>query len=472
MQIRRETIVGIIIPVCFAIILVLLGYQVKTMPDWVFYIGYTVCGLTIIGASLSLTPIWDTLFKKKTLTIAPTPNLPANEYKNILGIMQDEPSNHPPIIFNIISTILSSVILAFGLMGVYVWIIGRMQGQPFSSLIIWSIIFVAFPIYNILDTYIGERKYYRLGKSAVAKHKTIILRGHIDEIFNTCLKVINARIEKKRNSRIWKMDRPNLIKALIGGLVITVETKHVENNKVAVYIQSDSPWVTTKIDFGNNQRNIDRFEHFIQSELSTTEYDNDKSKFQKSEGTINASEIIIKPRAGKAYLNQTYDHLMWASIGVGNTNPIFTLFDVEIRIINAMKVLPAKKDMLGTISLLDLSPWNPIHILWPERKLKANISPQSEWQALVAFSDDSNGPPAILNTSASTIQSLLGGHKIGIEISSTNCTVWKGEFYIECRPNISGIEPSFEFKEWDKWLKEKDISHTNIFFWSDDNART
>jgi hypothetical protein len=193
---------------------------------------------------------------------------PVGSYNNIQMIRGYMPSNRPPVLLKVIMTACCLIILAFGLLTIYLWIAGEIVGQITLAWIYFFVVFIVLPILGLLDIYICEKKYYELGKSARAKGKTIILHGDINEVFNKCLKVIDTRIGMRTDSRIIIMDRPKLIKAIFGDSILTVKARYIQNNKVRIDFLSDSQWVTTKIDFGVNQRNVDKFDRLIRSEMN------------------------------------------------------------------------------------------------------------------------------------------------------------------------------------------------------------
>jgi len=249
------------------------------MKPWIAYIGIGFCVLVAIWAIFAPASIFDkwkngwSMFLKrgfirhgKTVTaMARTSDV--ENYKEVLSIQRQEPSNRPSVLSQIISTICSFIIITYGLILLNFWRIGKLTMQINLYWFLFLVFFIAFPIFIILDTYVWERKYYKLGKSAVEKHETITLYGDIDKIFYRCLKVIRERIKLRKNSRILKMEKPKFIKALIGGSIITIETRQVEKDVTEIYCQSDSQWLTAKFDWGTNQRNVDKFECLILTEV-------------------------------------------------------------------------------------------------------------------------------------------------------------------------------------------------------------
>ncbi len=247
------------------------------MPESIRVTIQIVGGVAIVGLILWWAePYWKRLFTKttvgrasktqvKTTQISPHV-IPMVSYKKVLSILGQEPSNKPSVLMNTISTICSLIIFTYGLLMLNLWHTGKLIMQ--TSWFLFIAFFIVFPIIILLDTWVWEKKYYKLNKSHVEKHKTFTLRGDLDGIFNGCLKVLKERIRLRGNSRILKMEGPKYIKALIGGFVITVETRWVKKGIVEIYFQSDSQWLTTKFDNGTNQKNVEIFEDLILAEMT------------------------------------------------------------------------------------------------------------------------------------------------------------------------------------------------------------
>ena len=259
MQIRRENIVAIAIPTAVAIIFWLLPYEVITMPMWVVHVAEAICGITIIVSILALTPIWDKLFKKKPIGMLP-PIAYDGDYDNVYKIIQLEPSKKPPLFIDVLLTICGVIILAYGIWIMYVWGMGRMLSQfGLTNLLLFYLLFIAFPLWFLADTLIIQRKQYKLGRSIVAtKPKSITIRGGIDDIFNRALQAINAM-----QGSIIIMDRRKLVKAQLKGSMMTVTTTNIGHGYARVNFVCDSQWITTKIDFGKTKRYANSFEQLL-----------------------------------------------------------------------------------------------------------------------------------------------------------------------------------------------------------------
>jgi hypothetical protein len=102
------------------------------------------------------------------------------------------------------------------------------------------------------------------------------------------------------------------------------------------------------------------------------------------------------------------------------------------------------------------------------------IPPSATRTALIAYSDDSNGPPGIFNSPVSPKPLLIGGgQKIRIEVTASNSATWSGEFYIECHGNYlhaktedlpQYTEPStIEFIGWDEWQSDKVVTQMSLY---------
>lgn len=193
--------------------------------------------------------------------------------------------------------------------------------------------------------------------------------------------------------------------------------------------------------------------------------------FQRDEARVRLREleeeriprITASPFAGRRQWDWQHEHLMWAELQVANTSPSLTLNDVEVRVVSRVHVLE-KQDAQGNYMLYDPQDWNSVNVYWSERnappdQLRLTIPPNTTRIALIAFSDDSNGPPAVFNAPIHKRPLLFsGGAKIEVEVSSTNSTPWRGAFYIECHPNyLGGARATFEFIEWETWLTNHTI---------------
>ncbi|MBL7208853.1 MAG: hypothetical protein ISS52_02020 [Dehalococcoidia bacterium] len=250
-----------------AIVFFVSSIVVGTWPWARNYLQLIAIAFFVIIILVVAWPWIGTGFQRRTRTVSVGADISTGNYENIEWIQGPEPNNRPPVLFNRILTACSLILLTFGLLSVYLWITGRIVGQTSLSWMFFFVVFIVFPILALLDIYIWEKKCYKSGRSARAKDNTIILRGDINEVFNRCLKVIDARVRMRTNSRIIMMDRPKRIKALIGGFVISVTTRRMRDNKVRIYFLSDCQWVTTKIDFRMNQRNVDRFDRLLRLEM-------------------------------------------------------------------------------------------------------------------------------------------------------------------------------------------------------------
>jgi uncharacterized membrane protein len=179
---------------------------------------------------------------------------PAKRIDNILKIVQKEPSRRPPVILTGLGTICSLFILGFGILGIYLMIIGKITLRIDMSLILFISLFIILPIWFLVDNLFIQRRYNKLGRSMVAKEAEIILDCDAITAFNYCSKVLDTM-----RVTIIKKNRPNLLKANLGKSVITVDILGRKGPKARIHILSDSQWLTVKFDAGANQRNIDNF---------------------------------------------------------------------------------------------------------------------------------------------------------------------------------------------------------------------
>lgn len=179
---------------------------------------------------------------------------PTASASRILEIAQRETSRRPPVILSIILVTCSLLMLAFGGFGIYFWIVGRMVFRIDGGTILFLILFVFAPIAVLVDTFVFERKSYRLGRSWVFRDTRAVLDGDIDIVFDRCLRALSAM-----KAVVIRMKRPTLVKARLGKSVITVKLRQRSGSKVGIHVMSDSQWLTVRLDGGANQRNIDTF---------------------------------------------------------------------------------------------------------------------------------------------------------------------------------------------------------------------
>jgi hypothetical protein len=183
--------------------------------------------------------------------------------------------------------------------------------------------------------------------------------------------------------------------------------------------------------------------------------------------------IEVKPNSGHRSDKWEHEHLMWAELTVTNLSSSLLIKDVEVRIIDFLN-LQEKQDRKNEYVLFRLHKWNPILTYWSERnappsQLNLDIPANAKRISLIAYSDNSNGPPAIFNTPTSAKPLLFtGGHKIDIEVSSSNSVIWNGEFYIECHPKYVTKEfpyytnATIEFETWEEWLNKHEIINLSV----------
>lgn len=179
---------------------------------------------------------------------------PATGRGSILRIEQREPSNRPPAVLSIVLITCTLFMLTLGVWVIYLWVVGKVAVRIDISTIFFFVLFLAFPIWVLVDNFVIQRRFYRLGRSMVAKEAEVVFEGNANIAFDACRRALDAM-----KVPIIKMNKPNLLKARLGKSVITVEIRHRKGSKVRVHILSDSQWLTVKFDVGANQRNIDTF---------------------------------------------------------------------------------------------------------------------------------------------------------------------------------------------------------------------
>ena len=173
---------------------------------------------------------------------------------SVLKIEQRELSNRPPFILSLVLLIGAALLFALGVLAIYLWVAGRVEFRVRYENILFLMLFIGFPLYIFVDQFIIQPKYYRLGKSFVAKEARLVIANNADAVFDACCQVLNSM-----NATINIVNRPTLLKAKVKDSVMTIKIRRIKGSKVGVYVLSDSRWLTVKFDAGANKRNIDIF---------------------------------------------------------------------------------------------------------------------------------------------------------------------------------------------------------------------
>jgi hypothetical protein len=175
--------------------------------------------------------------------------------------------------------------------------------------------------------------------------------------------------------------------------------------------------------------------------------------------------LRLEPRTGKNRHGVGPNHLMWAELEVENLVER-TLQDVEVRI----ETIDQRIDMVTNgeerNDWIHEDEWSPASLIWSIRNAAANtfrmtLPAKSKRTLSVAYSDDSDGPPASFDTVNRT--TIMHGfpQRITLSFSSPDFTTFREDFYIECRGNEVGSVADalrhwysashFEFKTWDDY---------------------
>ena len=266
MQLRAEhivTIVAIIAPIVFTGMIYFMPYMGIMIPKVVANIGFGVCFIIFSGAMLALTPVGKKLFRIHN--DAPIPSVLVSNYSSIIpdNTSQISPRNRPPLFFDVLLLISMTIIFTFGISMMYMWISGKLTAMiGFGQMFLFTFSIVA-PILAFVDVFYWQRRQYKLGRSSVYKDKIIKIDGDKNKVFDTCFEILDT-VPK---STILESVKPKSVRALIGEYIITVIIKSIRNKKVEIHIESDSVWMTTRIDWGVNQRGINKLDRLIRAKI-------------------------------------------------------------------------------------------------------------------------------------------------------------------------------------------------------------
>lgn len=238
-------------------------------------VGLTVVCVIAIGVAIvALTPIWDRIASKFKMasTIVPSGGTSARSYNRVLQIKGRLPSKHPPHILDIVLIFFMCLMLAFGGWQIYLWVHGQLH-LTVGSLIVFNSIFVALPIWGLVEILWIQRKHYKSGKSAAAKEKDLILLGDINKVFDEVIRVANVmRITPDQIDRPRKFIGYSRKSIFHSTSVINITAKQLRQGRIKIHVLSDAEWVTVKWDiFRHNQRNVDNFVRLMSSESDYSE---------------------------------------------------------------------------------------------------------------------------------------------------------------------------------------------------------
>ena len=267
MQLRTEHIVAIIAPIVFGGMLYSLPYMGILMPKLVAYIVFGICFLVFSGAMLALTSRGKKLFGIHN--DAPTPSVLVSSYSSVIpdSTSQISPRNRPPLFFDVLLLLSATIIFSFGIWMMFMWISGKLTAMiGFGQMLLFAFSIVT-PILAFVDVFYWQRKQYKLRRSFVYKEKVERFSGDKDNIFDICYKILDTLPK----STIIEAPKPKLVKALINGYIATITIRPLRNKRVEVHIISDSQWMTTKIDWGVNQRKVNKIDRMIRSEIAKHE---------------------------------------------------------------------------------------------------------------------------------------------------------------------------------------------------------
>ena len=407
--------------------------------------------LLIIGSGIILWSIyvaikeWQT--NKNTVSV-PTVTEPPQGIRHILSIERQEPKNLPSLWIALIGATASLLLLGIAGFQTSLLISGTVEAEFSWEWVVFYMVFAVFPLWLLLEP-ITDRQFYKSGKSSTAVEVTFVVEGDIKNIFDNCLNVI-----EKMRMRVSKASAPNFIKAHTNKVRISVGLQP-HNSNIEIKIICDAIWVTVKIGKGRNQRTADEFQKLFMNE------------FRVSTQSIEEQKIQVTPITHKRQAEyERTQYLMWAELQITNASPN-ELKDTQVNIASCL-TLQEKQD---SENRNDYVMWNHLNLLpfciyWSERQAPPNqmsirIPSGATRSALVAFQNNSNG--GNFNFNSPNKEWIVGGVKIDLEISNDEIVLWRGSFYIECRPNYAGrtiaeYDPArFEFLEWDKWTNNRNI---------------
>lgn len=230
------------------LIILWIGEQMKTLPDFVTNIFLALGIILLVIGILGLTGIWDKLVKR--LKTQPATS-------RLSPIEHVEHGKRPLTVLSLFWVLFFSLLLTVGLWIAYLWGTRMLPVELSISTIVVPVVYIILPTYNLADIFFMKRKYFRLTHSSAIKDADFVVDGNASRIFDDCRRILLAM-----NTTIIKAKPLKLLKARLGKSKITVEIKHRKDLKVNVYVASDTPLIG-KYDGINNQENIDAFTNML-----------------------------------------------------------------------------------------------------------------------------------------------------------------------------------------------------------------
>jgi hypothetical protein len=190
---------------------------------------------------------------------------------SIYRINQPELPNKPPLYSDIILLILWTFIFIIGSLVFYYIIKGRITTESNTSWQWLGFIILCFiiPILVWINTFVWNRNSIKKGKSWTFKEIefTYIANEDIDLIFLKCYEALMSMNAKTP----IKMERPKLIKVPVNERIFTVTINKIRKDRFSIKASSDTQYLTTKIDYGVNKRNINDFQLLLLKEQKSDE---------------------------------------------------------------------------------------------------------------------------------------------------------------------------------------------------------
>jgi hypothetical protein len=214
--------------------------------------------------------------------------------------------------------------------------------------------------------------------------------------------------------------------------------------------------IPSRLEIEAKKKADERYE-LVSGKLAVTSVENERLNEERVPGMTAASRTGLHSLGIGA-------HLMWAELEVYNTSPTLPLADVRVRVVDSECIFQDQDnpDLYKNLGH-ELNDWSPITLRWAQSDyITAIISGGASRTLLVAFSDDSNGPPAVFNDLDHTRCSLES--KITLEISSPNSATLHSSYFIQCHGNyVGGPSARFEFVPWEGWVSIRtDVDLDNV----------
>ncbi len=174
----------------------------------------------------------------------------------------------------------------------------------------------------------------------------------------------------------------------------------------------------------------------------------------------NIPKFDVRPRTDKRTSYEQTELTSWAELEIRNTSPSVDLADVNVKIVELVRVYEKQNEKgigIGEYHLHEPYPnWSPANVYWSGRtgtphQFSRPINPGELQYATIAFHHKNGAGLGVFNNLNHT---PLLECRIVVELSSSGSNSWQGIYYVAYHPLRTD---EFEFVEWHTWCESHKV---------------